>query len=279
MRILVLGDLHYPREGKLLVRLLNEIKKNNYDYIFICGDLVNYGNKNLLTKLLSLIHKNSSAKVVAVMGNHDFWLSNKEFKQRKSSWDNISKYKHVFREFKDILLWDTPYIIGDWGIAGVPGWYDFSFVNHSLKVPMKFYLEGILPHSFEVWNDPRMTNFGESPEKITEKNVKMLHEQLSQLKRKGIKKVIVLLHFVPLKEFIKYTNELKFDFWNAFYGSTVLGDTILKFKDVVKRVYFGHISHKFLKAKVLTVENIHFEVVDISENSSDPMSVATVLKI
>ncbi|MGQ4834278.1 MAG: metallophosphoesterase family protein [Candidatus Asgardarchaeia archaeon] len=279
MKILVLGDLHYPREGELIVEFLNEIKKNDYDYIFLCGDLINYGNKILLERLLKMIHKNSNARVVAVMGNHDFWLSKREFEQRRSSWDNISKYKHVFKKFNDILLWDKPYIIDDWGIAGVPGWYDFSFVNYSLKVPMRFYLEGNLPGTLEVWNDPRMTNFGEPPEKITKKNVKMLYEQLSQLRKREIKKVIVLLHFVPLKEFMEYTNDLQSDFWNAFYGSTMLGDTILKFKDIVKMVYFGHISYKFLKSKKLTIDGIHFEAVDISESLSDPMSVAAVLNL
>ena len=106
MRILVFGDIHYPREGELFGELLKLLSKEDFDYLAICGDIINFGNAEYLRKFLSIIHKRTRARVIAVMGNHDFWLSKTARKCGYTSWDLIKIYQRVFREFNDILLWD-----------------------------------------------------------------------------------------------------------------------------------------------------------------------------
>ncbi len=122
MRILFIGDIHYPREGELFSKFLDLISSDDFDYI--------------------VIHKKSSAKVIAVMGNHDFWLSNTAKKRGHSSWDLIHIYRSIFRSFRDFLLWDRIYVVDDIAFVGVPGWYDYRFAAWHLGINRKMLDQG-----------------------------------------------------------------------------------------------------------------------------------------
>lgn len=239
MHLLILGDLHYPRESHLFNRFISNLSRENYDWILLCGDILNYGNSELLKKFLRKVHKSTSARIVAVMGNHDFWLSNNELRKKKTSWESISKYERIFNIFGDILLWEKPYVLEDLniGIAGVPGWYDFSFANKKLGIDEEYYLKGHL-HDMQ-WYDTVFTRFCMPPEEVTKINLKNLRTQLNRLRTYGVKDTIVLLHFIPLYNFIKVTDDLKDDFWNAYYGSAALGKEIFNFKDIVSKVFLA----------------------------------------
>ncbi len=266
MKIIVLGDLHYPREGKLFHQFLDLIKKENIDLILLCGDILNYGNVQYLRVFLSKIHKRTEAKIIAVMGNHDFWLSKNMIRRGLNSWNLIDVYRGVFKEYGDFPLWDKELIVDDIGFAGVPGWYDYSFADWKFRMN-RYILDSGYYMGYQ-WNDFIFTRFNMKVEDILEIHLKNLRNQLDRLRKSNVEKVVVLLHFVPLREFIKIRN-IKEDFWNAYLGSEKLGSEILKYSDIVRYVFFGHTDKRNLSRKALRVNWIYFINVDVSHNLSN----------
>jgi len=261
MRVLVFGDIHYPREGELLYKLLKLLTKEDFDYLAICGDIINVGNSEYLRKFLTIIHEKTKAKIIAVMGNHDFWLSKTAKKRGYTSWDLIEIYQRVFRAFDDILLWDREYLVNKIGFVGVPGWYDYSFAAWHLRINRRVLDQGF--YMGYQWNDFVYTRFNMRVEEILERHLVKLERQLNRIKNHRLKSVIVLLHFVPLREFIVIRNNME-DFWNAYLGSHKIGDLIREYKAYVKYVFFGHVDPRFLSAREITIDGIRFINVDIS---------------
>lgn len=264
MIALVAGDIHYPRESYLFAQMLDLIKKTDFDYILLCGDILNYGNIQLLRNFLKKIHKYYKSKIIAVMGNHDFWLSKNAKRSGYTSWDLIDRYNRIFRSFGDYLLWKHEYIDRSIGFAGVPGWYDYSFAPWHLGITRKMLDSGFYNGMF--WNDFQYTKFNAKVEEILEPNLINLRKQFESLRNHKIKKVIVLLHFVPLEDFIIKDSSKKELFWNAYIGSRKLGDLILEYKDIVRYVFFGHVDVRFLTKKATIKEGVHFINVDVSNN-------------
>jgi len=267
MKLLVVGDLHYPYEFRFF-QFKKLLERENPDLILICGDILNYFSLIHLDVFLNEIHKVSAAQLIAVMGNHDFWRVRKDDLATGTSWSNIYQYHRLLQEHGDILLWKNPYILDELGIVGVPGWFDFSFAPWSLGFTREDFERGVYNNS--IWNDMLYTSFLMSSEEVTKLHITLLNRQLLDVTREDLNTVIVLLHFVPLKEFVpvqeKDKNEL---FWNAYYGSQQLGETILAYKDIISYVFFGHLSPRYLTQKKIIKEGIPFESVDITENIND----------
>jgi len=57
MKILALGDIHYPREATIFFNFLNVVEKENPNMILLCGDIINYGNPFYLEKFLLKLRK------------------------------------------------------------------------------------------------------------------------------------------------------------------------------------------------------------------------------
>ncbi len=99
-------------------------------------------------------------------------------------------------------------------------------------------------------------------EEILDKNLRNLEKQLNRASNSTIKVIIVLLHFVPLREFILVKNN-EDDFWNAYLGSDKLGELVLRYNKV-KYVYFGHVDPRYLTRREIVVKGIRFINVDVS---------------
>lgn len=258
-KAIVLGDLHYPREADLFYKFLGLLEKEKPDYIFFCGDIINYANLFYLDKLLRKILRIVKAKIIGVMGNHDFWRTREMIRTNIYSEDIISMYKKVFRKYGAHLLWDEPYIADSFAVAGVPGWYDFSFASPDLDITIQDYKRGWF-FGFQ-WNDALFVKFRVSPEKFVEINLSMLKKQLDELS-KIRKRTYVLLHFVPIQDFIAYRHDIE-DVWNAYAGSPKFGDLIMRYS-FIKQVFFGHFNPKYLTSKVVIKNGVKFVNVDIS---------------
>ncbi len=263
MKLLIIGDIHYPREPGIFIKLLNLIEETSPDILAICGDIINFANKHWLRKFFRKIHRRKkNLKVVAVMGNHDFWLSKSAMRRGMTSWDLVDVYSETFEEFGDFLLWDSPFM-EEVEIVGVPGWYDYSFAPWHLGFKKKDFDRGVIDNW--IWNDVVYTKFNMSNEEVLKENLKHLEKQLTLAHSN---KVIVLLHFVPLRDFVRFTNDRFKDFWTAYYGSDKLAVPIIQ-SNKVKYVFFGHISIKHLLSKRVFKNGILFESVDISDDISN----------
>ncbi|MEX0569547.1 MAG: metallophosphoesterase [Candidatus Njordarchaeota archaeon] len=257
MRILFLGDIHYPREAAILFDLLRLIENKKPDIIAICGDILNHADIFLLDKLLRKIHRRTKTRIIAVMGNHDFWIIRRK---TISSWDLIQSYEKAMKKHDDVLLWEEPFVEEGIAIVGVPGWYDFSFAPFSLGFTRIDFLRGT--YGGFIWNDVRYAKFAEEPEEITKIHTQKLEKQISKI---GNNQIIVILHFIPMKDFLIYNGNPNHDFWNAYSGSELLGETILKHNQKIRYVFFGHHSYKKLKTKSIIREDITLYSVDISD--------------
>jgi len=260
IRIGVLGDLHYPREGKLFYELLKVLKHNDFDFLFLCGDIVNYANMFYLEKLIKKIVSVGRVRIIGVMGNHDFWLSKNLWRKGFTSLDLIPMYSRVLGIHGGSLLWDSIYETEEFVVVGVPGWYDFSFAPHSLNFTRDDYLKGWF-FGFQ-WNDMLYVKFDFPPEKFVEMNIVKLKQQLDHAVRLH-KRIFVLLHFVPIKDFLRYSGD-RDDVWNAYAGSQRLGEVILEYGSRISKVFFGHFTYKKLRAKKILRGGIEFISVDVS---------------
>jgi len=192
---LVLGDLHFPYEYRFyqFKRLLRD---TNPDLILFCGDIINVGKKELLEKFLEETHKVSDAKIIAVMGNHDFWLPRDTYiPPSRTSWYNILIFQRVFKKFGDILLWKDPFIFEDIGFVGVPGWFDFTFAPWHLGFKLMDFMYGFYDNM--IWNDTQFVDFRMSPMKATKIHIHMLKRQLDKIVSEGLKKSLFYYILYP----------------------------------------------------------------------------------
>jgi len=100
-------------------------------------------------------------------------------------------------------------------------------------------------------------------EKFVEINVERLRQQLDYATRL-YKKIFVLLHFVPIRDFLRYNGDRE-DVWNTYAGSQKLGEVILEYGDRISTVFFGHFTYRKLKAKKIRRGGIEFISVDASQ--------------
>jgi predicted phosphodiesterase len=73
MKILLTSDLHYRDEYKINIEhMLEDISKQKFDVLLIAGDLISY-DQTQMPIILSLIRRYINQRVIAVLGNHDYW--------------------------------------------------------------------------------------------------------------------------------------------------------------------------------------------------------------
>ena len=167
----------------------------------------------------------------------------------------MESYRRIFEKYDAHLLWNEPYYGDSFTIVGVPGWYDFSFAPFELGFTREDFLKGY--YGGYQWMDILYTDFRMSPEEVTLRNADMLKRQLERAKNP----VIVLLHFVPLRDFLLYTGNPENDFWNAYGGSKIFGEIILGSNKNIKYVFFGHVDYKRLKTIELKLGVSYLEML------------------
>ena len=72
-KIVQISDLHNKRFGKNQSRLINLVKKNSPDVIFVTGDLIDRRNTNLVAAMEFIDEAVKIAPVYYVSGNHEAW--------------------------------------------------------------------------------------------------------------------------------------------------------------------------------------------------------------
>ncbi len=77
-----MGDLHYPRESQLFYEFLRILKRYDLDFLFLCGDIVNYANMFYLEKLVKKIVDGERVRIVGVMREPQF-LAPRESPKKK----------------------------------------------------------------------------------------------------------------------------------------------------------------------------------------------------
>ncbi len=258
MRILCTGDLHYniPRSREATTDLASKVLRRGGDVLILTGDTAS-SDPHYFSECLELFSEFRGLKLL-VAGNHDLWTQNGE--NSLARWTNLLPSLASQMGFN--MLDANPVISGDIGFAGNVGWYDYSFRDENLKVPMRFYRakagpgrakrveymkhlvenkDDLLTLHFEItsaWSDAQHVRLTMSDEEFVELLTEKLKTDLNRITAKT-KTIVAVIHHLPARELVWYRGNVNWDFAAAFLGSQRFFDVIMDNPNV-KLCLSGH---------------------------------------
>jgi hypothetical protein len=197
-----------------------------------------------------------------VAGNHDLWVP--------PGGDSLDRYEREIpaacRASGFHCLDESPRMIGDAGFAGSVGWYDYSFRDPGLPVPLRFYeakigpgyaaaaggaLRSLLddagdlsPEALSVnvrWMDGEFVRLPYGDVEFTERLAAKLRAHIAAIA--PLSRIIVAaVHHLPFREMIRAHAPAPWTFGQAFMGSGRFGDVLLA-EPKVRHAFCGH-SHR-----------------------------------
>ncbi len=259
MRIIVTADLHYefPEYRERVDALAAEMCRVGGDVLAVAGDTFAH-DVSLFERCLLLFCGFRGQKLL-VAGNHDLWTR---------TGDSFALYDRVIPEvsrscgFHD--LDGGPLVIGDVAFVGTIGWYDYSFRDEAVGIPLRFYEHKVAPgyarHDWRFghlvrttddvspaglransrWMDGEMIRWGLDDRRFNQLTIERLEAQLAAVEPR-VRTIVAITHHVPFAEMLKRKADPTWAFGNAFMGSVGLGETLRR-HDKVRHVVFGH-SH------------------------------------
>jgi hypothetical protein len=271
MKILAISDIHVDPEqpeewGQFLARAQDE----QPDVIIVAGDLA-VGKSGLYETLLSQFDFFAGPKLF-VPGNHDLW----QLHSKRQTW---KRYDEELPAAVSAGGWQYldlgPVLVGDVGIVGCMGWYDYSLrqtrsphervhvspatvtaPRRGLRTdPARGNLpwEELGPADYAtkalhvgdanvseglVWNDVFYIDWQRSDDEMVTYFCDKIEAQARQVARRA-KKLVAVTHFVPFGETLQDYNEIAPAYVRAYAGSARLGDTIRKLPHITAAI-FGH---------------------------------------
>jgi predicted phosphodiesterase len=263
MRIVLTADLHYnhPRSREPAEQVIDQINRAGGDVLVVVGDTaVPDANDGALEQCLSRFTFRGAKLYIA--GNHELWT--------RDGGDSYAMYATELPRRVRALGWhwleDDPFIApgGDAAIVGSVGWYDYSFAQPSLEIPLRFYRSKISPgaaeylggeyaglladrndlssHAMSIvsrWNDGQFVHLGRADEQFLDELLQRLDQQLAALVDRRI--VVAATHHLPFAELLPPPRTAQWDFAKAFLGADAIGRTLLRHTNV-RHAFCGH-SH------------------------------------
>lgn len=257
MRLLVTADLHYnhPRSRKLADELIERMNAESADVLLLVGDTA-AADGDALERCLARF--TFAGPRLFVAGNHELWTEGD---------DSYAIYQTRLPSRLAALGWRwleaEPFVVGDVGIVGSVGWYDYSFAQPSLGIPRRFYASKISPGAAERfaefapllqdaddlspaareivarWNDGRYVKLHRTDEGFLHELLEKLQTQLQSLA--PVRQVIAAVHHLPFRQLLPPPHNAQWDFAKAYLGSEAIGQTLLRHPNVT-HVLCGH-SH------------------------------------
>lgn len=261
--IVATADLHYDisRSRKPTEQIARDICRMDADALVLVGDSAG-ADLNILRDCLRLFDGFAGRKLF-VPGNHCLWRPD----ERE---DSLARYERtvpaVAAEAGFVVLDHEPQIVGHVGLVGSIGWYDYSFRDRTLGIPLDFYRAKVAPgaaryyndthaellerHADQLddrhyaittrWMDGQFVRLGMSDEAFTERLAERLSRQLAALAPK-VERIAAFLHHLPFAELVPPDRPAKFAFAAAYMGSARFGEALLR-EPKVRNVLCGH-SH------------------------------------
>ena len=234
MKIVTVSDIHLDMNSKyagvdLLPVFIRCLKSQEANLIIIAGDLCD--NAEATIQVLDKLEAGLDCKVLFIPGNHDIWDKQKD----RTSWQSYQ----LLQEHPSSLL-GRPYDLNNgYVVIGEMGWYDYSFVKET--VPYQTMIEHL-----QEWGDYKWTDWQMDDRQL---NVEMLSRMQNQLNRYKDKKIILVHHFVPYKDFLSDSTEyMDWDLYNAFMGSASAGELIDTYSNI-EYIIFGHTHDRYGKMR------------------------------
>lgn len=253
-RLLAVSDLHYPSTD-LAFRLSLLLRRVEVDALILAGDFIDWGNEVLAERLLRLLRRSYRGPILAVWGNHEHYLSRRRLEEGWDSLKQLERLEAVLSKHGVALLGERLVRMGGVNIAGVAGWYDYGFGPPQFREedyercnPFGFSVEALRRCARGGWhalcppwwrNDCLYVRLPVKPREYALLNAERLEVQL----REAEAPVLVVLHHAPLKELMLYSGGQE-DFDMAYAGSPALGEVLMRYKEKVAAVVYGHLHEK-----------------------------------
>ena len=292
MRILVTADLHYDirRSREPAEALAARALAMGGDALVLVGDSAGR-DPSPLRECLRLFEGFPGRKLL-VAGNHCLWCYPGE-----ESWDRYHTMLPAVAAEEGFEVLDHEAVqLGNVGLAGSVGWYDYSFRDESLEIPVPFYAAKVSPGAaarFEEhddlmathghglserqmamgvrWMDGEYVRLGMSDEAFVVHLVEKLADQLAALDTSS-RQIVTFLHHLPFAQSFPAGRPDRFAFASAYMGARPFGELLLTCPKV-SHVYCGH-SHWRDAQRIghLNVVNVgstyveqHLEVLDMPD--------------
>ena len=259
MRLVVSADLHYnfERDRPAVHRLAEAMCREEADALALGGDLFAL-DVDILRACLRLFEPFQGPKLL-VAGNHDLWTREGDSFEL---YDTIIPAAARDCGFHDLDQGERT--VADVGIVGTVGWYDYSFRDESLGMPLRFYEhkagpayaratpglrhlldpdEDLSPRARAAdsfWNDGRMVRWDLDDYRFNALVLERLERQLQAVEAEA-RAVVAVTHHIPFADLLVRKTDPSWAFGNAFMGSVGLGEVLLRHPKVTHAVC-GH-SH------------------------------------
>jgi Icc-related predicted phosphoesterase len=268
MRLLITADLHYnhPKSRTLAENVIGEINRAGGDVLLVIGDTAAHDGDDL-ERCLSLF--NFAGPKLFIAGNHELWTHS------ENSYEiYMTELPRRVRALGWRWLEADPFTADNIGIVGSVGWYDYSFAQASLQIPLRFYRQKVSPgaarylsdyaHLLKTdddltpqaekvvarWNDGRFVKLHRSDEQFLGELTARLNRQLHAME--NLSTVVAATHHLPFRELLPPSHSAQWDFTKAYLGSDAIGGTLLRHKNV-RHAFCGH-SHF---AAETTIGHVH----------------------
>jgi predicted phosphohydrolase len=301
MRLLFTADLHYnvPRSREGAEAVAREACALGGDAIVLLGDSAG-ADLDAFGAALRLFADFPGRRLL-VPGNHELWTRDGE--------SSLHRYQRLVpdaarREGFEVLDF-APQVLGEVGIVGSVGWYDYSLADETLGIPREFYAAKVSPAAAEYldephhrallarhgdrlgerqrsfrarWMDGVRVRLGMSDAAFVERLRGRLRSQLAGVAPR-VRRIVACFHHLPFAEQLPPNRPPKFAFAGAFLGSGAFGAECLR-EPKVTHAISGH-SH-WPDARTIgrvrainvgcTYREKRLEVLDLPE-PADPVGV------
>ena len=266
MRIVITADLHYrPTERQRYLALVQRIAAQQPDCLVVAGDV---GHPlRLFRRGLELFETLRCPKML-VAGNHDLYRSEHS---SRALWESI--LPQVAQHAGFVWLESQSLQLGDVGICGTMGWYDYSTSAAHLAVPADAYrlLKELVNHDADYidwpWSDRAMARYLQ----------RGFDRRLAALAADPtVARILVVTHMPIFDEMIpSYPQSEKWSLLRAYMGNLALGE-VVRACPKVTHVISGHV-HRSSAWRLARVTGSAIDCRVIGANGGVPDFVTLVV--
>lgn len=228
MKLGCISDLHIDIniDFSIINTLCSLVEETRLDCLLIAGDISN--NCRTTIETIEKIKDNIGIPVYFVPGNHDLW-------DEAGEYNNTNTIYSLYQNHPLCLSGGAKLLDDQWALIGDVGWYDYSFGSDYYT-----FQEFEQMQAFDrTWKDSQYVKWGKSNREMSNFFLKKLSDQLGLYKDK---KLILVTHMLSRKEFTVRDGRELWQYFNAFLGSSRLGDLFERYR--VSYAVMGHVHYR-----------------------------------
>ncbi len=246
MKIGILSDIHVDLNGgeAVINGLLAAMLRQDVEAMVIAGDVSS--DYRVTLDSLEQLQERSGIRILFVPGNHDIW---NEADPDITAWQAYE----ALERFPGNLTRGPQEISDGWTIIGDLGWYDYSFGGSQYSREdfdrMQFGERVWQDRIKAIWDRHTLEIHRTFYEKL---DTQLKRTKVSRCSDSSKRKIILVTHVLPRKEFTVQRPDPEWIYLNAFLGSPEYGELALDHG--VRYSICGHVHYR----KQVTVNGTRF---------------------